>query len=197
MQMITHAACGRTIPAKGELPRPPTPSATAVSQPRSATSLVASLRRPSLPRSIRPRQPIRGLRLESAALVRSRERGLEAHDLVSGWDAKIRQAEPEPQHFLYFRPLPHVHGALRATLVARLGGVEGLAASSASTISIIRSSGNRSPSTVAVAVSRTTARSPASCRSTVRRTLTPALQRLIRFASAASASASSSRPVSR
>ena len=80
---------------------------------------------------------------------------IEAHDLVSVTTSSRpetpgRHSEPEPQHFLYFRPLPHGHGALRRTLVARLEGIEGLAASSASTISIIRSSGNPSPSKVAL-----------------------------------------------
>src|SRR5450755_845341 len=116
--------------------------------------------------------------------------GIEVHDLVSARDATAFQSEPEPQHFLYLRPLPHGHGALRPTLVTSLGRIEGLAASSAPTISVNRSSGNPSPSKVAVAVSRTTARSPASSRAIVRRTLTPEFERLIRLASAASASAS-------
>jgi hypothetical protein len=37
-----------------------------------------------------------------------------------------------PQHFLYLRPLPHGHAALRGTSVTRLGSIDGLATSSAS-----------------------------------------------------------------
>ena len=102
-------------------------------------------------------------------------------------------AWPEPQHFLNLRPLPQGQGALRPTLVVRAGRRE---ASSATTISSSRSSGSPSPPKVIVALSRTAARSPASTRSTVRRTLIPDFAALTRLASSANSSACVPRPVS-